>query len=197
MRSTGRWLTLTARRGYNPHDPPIRTPMTPVRRFFVADLNAKGELRAEAEYRYEQLEQVPGAADLISTFSAAVWRSPEEFETPLHPRNRRLTLRWRASAATSGIATVRNAEDLASLSLLCSGLDESADSITLKAYQQHLLAELRDTGYEPAFGLMELRRRPLVATVGFLPPPDPTDQLLVALADRCFAAAFFRFLSLA
>lgn len=171
--------------------------MTPVRRFFVADLNAKGELRSEAEYRYEQLEQVPGAADLISTFSAAVWRSPEEFETALHPRNRRLTLRWRASAATAGIATVRNAEDLASLSLLCSGLDESADSITLKAYQQHLLAELRDTGYEPAFGLMELRRRPLVATVGFLPPPDPTDQLLVALADRCFAAAFFRFLSLA
>src|SRR3982750_4536439 len=56
-------------------------PMTPIRRFFVADLNAKGELRAEAEYRYEQLEQVPGAADLISTFSAAVWRSPEEFET--------------------------------------------------------------------------------------------------------------------
>ena len=171
--------------------------MTPVRRFFVADLNAKGELRSEAEYRYEQLEQVPGAADLISTFSAAVWRSPEEFETVLHPRNRRLTLRWRAAAATAGIATVRNGEDLASISLLCSGLDENADSITLKAYQHHLLSELRDTGYEPAFGLMDLRNRPLVATVGFLAPPDPTDQLLVALADRCFAAAFFRFLSLA
>jgi len=169
--------------------------MVPERRFFVADLNAQGELRAEAEYQYEQLEQVPGAGDLISTFSAAVWRSPEGFETLLHPRNRRLALRWRSSAATAGIATVRNGQELASLSLLCSGLDESADS--LKAYQQHLLAELRDTGYEPAFGLMELKRRPLVATVAFQAPADPTDQLLVALADRCFAAAFFRFLSLA
>src|SRR4051812_9652794 len=92
--------------GLQPAPSPHPEPMTPIRRFFVADLNAKGELRAEAEYRYEQLEQVPGAADLISTFSAAVWRSPEEFETALHPRNRRLTLRWRASAATAGIATV-------------------------------------------------------------------------------------------
>ena len=171
--------------------------MSQVRRFFVADLNAKGELRAEAEYRYEQLEQVPGAADLISAFSAAVWRSPEELEVPLHPSNRRTTLRWRASAATAGIATVRAGKDLASLSLLCSGLDDNADTVTLRAYQQHLLAELRDTGYEPAFGLMELRHRPLVATVAFQGPADPTDQLLVALADRCFAAAFFRYLSLA
>lgn len=171
--------------------------VTPRRRFFVADLNAQGELRAEVEYRYEQLEQVPGAADLISTFSAAVWRSPQEFETPLLPGNRRLTLRWRASAATAGIATVRNGDDLASVSLLCSGLDEQADALTLGAYQQHLLAELRDTGYEPAFDLMELRQRPLVATVAFLAPPEKGDQLLVALADRCFAAAFFRYLSLA
>lgn len=171
--------------------------MTPLRRFFVADLNAKGELRDEAEYRYEQLEQIPGAADLISTFSAAVWRSPEEFETPLRPGNRRLNLRWRASASTAGIATVRSEDRLASISLLCSGLDETADSLTLKAYQQHLLTELRDTGYEPAFALMDLRRRPLVATVAFFAPPDPGDQLLVALADRCFAAAFFRYLSLA
>ena len=171
--------------------------MTPPRRFFVADLNAQGELKSETEYRYEQLEQVPGAAELISTFSAIVWRTPEEFETPLHPRNRRLTLRWRASASTAGIATVRSGDDLASISLVCSGLDENADTVTLRTYQQHLLAELRDTGYEPAFGLMELERRPLVATVVLFAPPDPTDQLLVALADRCFAAAFFRYLSLA
>src|SRR5256885_13939227 len=33
------------------NQPRFRSPMTPIRRFFVADLNAKGELRAEAEYR--------------------------------------------------------------------------------------------------------------------------------------------------
>jgi len=171
--------------------------VTAVRRFFVADLNAKGELRAEAEYRYEQLEQVPGAADLISGFSAALWKNADECELPLHPSRSTPTLRWRSSAPTAGIATVRCGDELASLSLLCSGLDEQADALTLKAYQQHLLLELRDTGYEPAFGLMEIRSRPVVATIPFFAPPDPTDQLLVALADRCFAAAFFRYLSLA
>ena len=171
--------------------------MTPVRRFFVADLNAKGELRAEVEYRYEQLEQVPGASDLISTFAAAVWRSPEEFEVPLHASRRGLKLRWRSSASTAGIATVRHGDDLATVSLAASGLDETSDALTLRAYQQHLMHELRDTGYEPAFGLMDLKQRPLVATITLHSPPDSTDQLLVALADRCFAAAYFRYLSLA
>ena len=168
-----------------------------MRRFFVADLNAKGDLLTHAEYRYEQLEQIPGAGELIGTLSGAVWRSPQEFEVPLHPERPNLQLRWRATAATAGIATVRVDVALASLSLACSGLDEEADRITRDAYQRHLLHELHDTGFEPAFGLVHLRERPLLATVNFLSPPDPVDRLLVALADRCFAAAFFRHLSLA
>jgi hypothetical protein len=168
-----------------------------MRRFFIADVNATGELRALAEYKYEQLEQIPGASDLIGTLSGAVWRSPQEFETPLHEERRRLVLRWRSTAATAGVATVWDGPALASVSLACSGLDEDADRITLDAYQRHLLHELRDTGYEPAFSLVHLRERPLLATVSFATPADPTDKLLVALADRCFAAAFFRYLSLA
>jgi len=39
--------------------------------------------------------------------------------------------------------------------------------------------------------------RPLVAVVAFAAPPEQTDQVLVALADRCFAAAYFRYLNLA
>jgi len=168
-----------------------------MRRFYIADVNATGELRALAEYRYEQLEQIPGASDLIGTLSGAVWRSPREFETTLHDERSHLIMRWRATAATAGVATTWHRGELASVSLACSGLDEDADRITLDAYQRHLLSELRDTGYEPAFSLVHLRERPLLATVGFLTPPDPTDQLIVALADRCFAAAFFRYLSLA
>src|SRR4051812_18481356 len=168
-----------------------------MRRFFIADINATGELRALAEYKYEQLEQIPGASDLIGTLSGAVWRSPQEFETPLHEERPHLALRWRSTAATAGVATVWDNQSLASVSLACSGLDEDADRITLDAYQRHLLHELRDTGYEPAFSLVHLRERPLLATVSFATPADPTDKLLVALADRCFAAAFFRYLSLA
>jgi hypothetical protein len=44
---------------------------------------------------------------------------------------------------------------------------------------------------------MDLTQRPLVATVGFASPPEPVRQLLIALADRCFAAAYFRYLQLA
>jgi hypothetical protein len=168
-----------------------------MRRFFVADLNARGDLQAQAEYRYEQLEQIPGASELIGTLTGAVWRSPLEFEAALDPDRPHLQLRWRSSAPTAGIVTVRCKGQLSSLALACSGLDPAADQITLDAYQCHLLHELHDTGYEPAFSLIDLKDRPLLATVNFLSPPDPVDQLLVALADRCFAAAFFRYLSLA
>lgn len=168
-----------------------------MRRFYIADVNAAGELRALAEYQYEQLQQVPGAAELIGTLSGAVWQSPQEFEVPLHDERPHIALRWRASAATAGVATVWDGGRLASVSLACSGLDEDADRITVDAYQRHLLHELHDTGYEPAFSLVHLRERPLLASIGFATPTDPADRLLVALADRCFAAAFFRYLSLA
>jgi hypothetical protein len=168
-----------------------------MRHFYIADVNATGELRALAEYRYEQLEQIPGASDLIGTLSGAVWRSPAEFEVRLHDERPHLLFRWRSSAATAGVATIWDRQTLASVSLASSGLDDDADRITLDAYQRHLLHELRDTGYEPAFSLVHLRERPLLATIGFAAPADPVDRILVALADRCFAAAFFRYLSLA
>jgi len=104
-----------------------------------------------------------------------------------------LVLRWSASAATAGIATVRFEDELMSLSLLASGLDADADTITLQAFQTHLLRELHDTGVEPAFALMELTQRPLIATINFRSPPNPAEQAVVALADRCFAAAYFRY----
>jgi hypothetical protein len=40
----------------------------------VADLTVRGDLQATAEYRYEQLEQVPGAAELIIQFATHLCR---------------------------------------------------------------------------------------------------------------------------
>ena len=68
----------------------------------------------------------------------------------------------------------------------------NADRITLEAFQHHLLRELRDTAYEPAFALMELDERPLVASINFASPEEEIDRLAVALTDRCFGAAYFR-----
>ena len=170
---------------------------TIIRRFFVADLNVRGDLRATAEYRYEQLEQVPGAAELIVQFATQLYRTPEEFEMPLGHRRDPFRYRWRASSETSGITTLRNGGELASLAILASGINAEADHLTLEAFQTHLLRELHGTPYEPAFGLREVADRPLVAVVAFAAPPEQTEQVLVALADRCFAAAYFRYLNLA
>ena len=163
--------------------------------FLVADLDVRGEVRLRERYRYDELEQIPGSPDLIATFAAEVWRSPKGFEVGLP--GGRMRMRWAATAATCGIATLRAGQDLASLSLLASGLDPHADALTLQAFQRHLLSELRNTPYEPAFELLDLDDRPLVATINFRSPTMPEDQLPTALADRCFGAAYFRYLSLA
>jgi hypothetical protein len=164
--------------------------------YYVADLNVRGELRSLERYDYIHIEQIPGASPLIAIFGSHIWRSPQEFEVML-PGGNQLQVRWRASSDTSGILTVRCARELASLSLLASGISEDADRITLEAFQKYLVRELHDTQTEPAFALLELTQRPLVATINFRSPSGSNDQFLVALADRCFAAAYFRYHGLA
>ena len=156
----------------------------------------RGELLAKQKYQYEQLEQIPGAGELIGEFSGLLYRSSEEFETP-GSSGRGVAMRWRSSSPTSGILTLRCASALASVSLLASGLNVDADHLTFQAFQHHLVRGLHDTETEPAFALMDLTERPIVATINFESPAGQTDRLTVALADRCFAAAYFRFLQLA
>ena len=131
------------------------------------------------------------------TFATQLYRTPEEFEIPLARHKEHLRYRWRSSSETTGITTLRNDGELASLAILASGINPDADRLTLEAFQTHLLRELHGTEFEPAFGLREANDRPLVAVVAFAAPPDQVDQVLVALADRCFAAAYFRYLNLA
>jgi hypothetical protein len=167
-----------------------------MKHFLVADLNVRGELQFSERYTYSALEQIPGAIELIARFSGELWRESEHFEITLTPPASSPALRWMASAKTAGIATIRH-NALISLSLLATGLDPDADTITLQAFQSHLLRELHDTGIEPAFALMGLTERPLVATINFQSPAQQVDQQLAALADRCFAASYFRFHGLA
>jgi hypothetical protein len=165
--------------------------------FYVADLTARGELQLKAEYAYSDLEKIPGAADLIGHFSGELWKSPDEFEGPLTMPGTSLKYRWRSSSPSSGIGTLRQGEDLIAVSLLASGINRDADALTLETFQRHLLRELHDTGYEPAFALIELVERPLSATFNIKSPAVQVDRLVAALSDRCFAAAYFRYLGLA
>jgi hypothetical protein len=175
--------------------------MTPP--FHVADITPGGDVHALQQYEYPLLEQLGGAADLITFFSTWLWRSPDEFELTL-PTSK-LSVRFRASSPTSAIATLRinttrshaadppdSQDHLASLSILLTGKDPDADSITLNTLQRHLVHELHDTGHEPAFAMLSLKQRPLVATISLRPPNDPNDRLWFALWDRCLAASYFR-----
>lgn len=113
------------------------------------------------------------------------------------PSSKAMTLRWKAASPSSGIATVRCNGKLSSLCLLVAGIDGQSDHVTLSAFQLHLVRELHDTGIEPAFDVMELPERPLVASIHFEAPTEAEDRRAFALADRCFAAAYFRCLGLA
>jgi hypothetical protein len=163
--------------------------------FHVADLRASGELKATSAYEYEHLEQIPGASNLIADFSGSLYRSPEEFERPLNADGG-MIYRWRSNAPTCGTTTLRREGGLISFGLLASGLNRDADQITLETFQKHLLRELHGSPYEAAFDLMRISERPLLVTVGFQEPTARGDQLIAALADRCFAAAYFRYLRL-
>ncbi|HEY1921755.1 MAG TPA: hypothetical protein VGG44_03235 [Tepidisphaeraceae bacterium] len=168
-----------------------------MRQFFVADLNTRGELREVTEYDYATLEKIPGAADLIGRCSGALWKSPEEMELVLSDEGRTL-LRWRSTAASAGIATIRRVSgDLVSVSLLAAGQDAEAEKTTIAALQQHLVRELRQTPFEPAFDLIGLKQRPLLATMTFAEGGEEDEQMIEAMADRAFAAAYFRYLGLA
>ena len=162
----------------------------PRKPFYVVDLTGTGEIRLKETYAYEALERLEGASELIGLFSSLHWRTPDEFDTPLP--GGALNLRWRACSQSSGLATLRERDRLISLSILLSGREAEDDLATLKPLQLHLVRELHDTGYEPAFDLMSLTQRPLVASMHFAVPESPEDRRSFALSDRCFAASYFR-----
>lgn len=78
-------------------------PMSP---FFVADLNTRGELKRITPYDYASLERIAGASDLIGRCSGELWKSPEQMEVVLSDSGG-TRLRWRSTAASAGVATVR------------------------------------------------------------------------------------------
>lgn len=163
--------------------------------FHVADLTAQGEIQLEADYAYEELEQLSGADELIGLFSGEIWRSPEEFVVKLEGG---LSVRLNSPSPTTAIASLRQSDEkLLSLSLLLTGLNVDADQVTLTALQTHLLRELHGTQFEASFALLQMTQRPLVASVHLAVPEDRELGRTFALSDRCLAAAYFRYHRLA
>jgi hypothetical protein len=185
--------------------PPIfRTELCRVNRpreFTVVDLTARCDVRQQERYEYALLERIPRAWELLADLSSSLWKHPEGFEQGLLGTH--LSMRWVPTADTAGIASLREAhyqdqpERTLAISILASGANPDADTQTIATFHSHVVRELHDTGYEPAFDLLSLTARPMLATMSMFAPRDPDDQWLCALADRCFAAAYFRQLGLA
>jgi hypothetical protein len=168
-----------------------------MRIFYVADLTVQGELRDITEYDYAALERIPGASDVIARCSGEIWKNPEQLDVILSELGK-TQLRWRATSASAGVATVRRADGgPVSISLVVAGRDVEADATTLSVMQQHLVRELRQTPFEPAFDLIQIKQRPLIATMTFASGTSSEEPMIEAIADRCFAAAYFRYLGLA
>lgn len=165
--------------------------------YFVADLQATGDLIASTRYAYADLEQLPGCAELIGHLSGNLWRSPDAFDTELGDTPGLLSVRWWSTAPTSGLMTLRTQGEVVSITVLASGLSADADEVTIRALQQQLVGELHGTRHEASFALTDLRDRPLAATINIHSPQQRPLQALAAIADRCFAAAYFRYLRLA
>src|SRR5580658_4252856 len=158
--------------------------------FFVADLNPLGELREITEYDTSSLERISCAAALIRLCSKELAKNSDTFETPITP-NGKTALRWRATGQGTGVLTVRSADgELVSVSVLAA--TEQTDAATFMVLQQHLVRQLRQTRFEPAFDLMQIKQRPVLATITFTCPDEPDERMARALADRAFAAAYFR-----
>jgi hypothetical protein len=162
------------------------------RPFWVADLDTQGEIKLKEEYDYDALQMIDLAAILIAEFATYLWSDPAGFEIGI-PGAPTMSLRWRPSADSAGIASLRYSGRLSSLILVASGKDRQTDALTLQAFQTHLVQELHDTKYEPAFDLMGIPERPLAASIHFASPEEGMERAVFALADRCFAAAYFRY----
>ena len=168
-----------------------------MRGFTAIDLSPQCEVRLQARYEYDLLQRIDGAAELIGELAGEIWKSPEAFDARISATTEPLEVRWCASANTAGVLIIHDTRQTLSVSLLAAGLERAADMLTLAAFQKHVVSNLHDTGYEPAFDLIELWQRPLLATVGFRMPPTGPDRAVFAMLDRCFAAAYFRRLGLA
>jgi len=169
-----------------------------MRSFWVADLSIGGEILFKEPYENAVLERVPGAAELIGEVAGRLYRWPDGFDVDLLAGTIRIL--WRPCCDSGGVLTIRYRDEvgpaapwqLASFALLLSGTNEDEDRAICSAAQNRLVEILHDTGMEPAFDLAELTERPLVASFSNTLPADARLRETLAISDRCFGAAYFR-----
>lgn len=100
-------------------------------------------------------------------------------------------LRWTA-ARTAAVATFYAAGELATSSVLLSGVREADDAAAAAAFRGLVTRAFSGTPAEPGFDVLGLARRPLVASLPWPNPAvAPADLGLIADMETCLAAAWF------
>jgi hypothetical protein len=125
----------------------------------------------------------------VEVFRDLVERHGASFRVPLPVRGlAHLELQW-TSYGTAAMATFW-ARAPVTTSALAAGLDAGEDRDVLQALQSLILHFHGDSPLEPAFDVLAIPDRPLLATVPIPAPPTP-DMGIIADAETCLAAAFF------
>ncbi len=131
---------------------------------------------------------VPGA---VEVFRSMLDRHGDNFREPLPiPAFAHIGLSW-TRQGTAAVASFWARGDPVTTSALAPGLDAGDDHAALDGIQSLVLHFHGDSPSEPAFDLLTIADRPLLATVPIPVPSNRADMAIIADMETCLAAAFF------
>jgi hypothetical protein len=167
--------------------------------FFLIEFTHEMEVlpgTAHGWFHREDIGEDGPIFDAVAPLMDDLRQSPAGFETKLHdPRGGRpMLIRWRPHSQTAGTAEFWMNGTLAARSLLLCGVEKSAEWRALRQFNREAPRRWRTADDDPraAPRLLQLHERPLYASIIFLDKNDATRRVVLLIAQRAFAAAYFR-----
>lgn len=132
----------------------------------------------------------------IEPIETALRASPDGFSILLpQTMGNPVTLCWRAASRTAGVVEFTLGRALAARSLVLCGVEKAAEREVLRAFNKQARrwgnVWIRYGEGDPR--IYSIKERPLMVTVFHVDKNDHERQLGVGIAQRAFAAAYFRF----
>jgi hypothetical protein len=154
------------------------------------DITIQLDGRQRSQRQHESTALVRGA---VEVFRYMLETGTANFRRPMaHKDFTRIQLQWTQETWSAAVATFWVGQIPLTTSALASGRDAAADQEVLRAAQGLVLKFFGDSPVEPAFDLLRIEERPVIASVVLPVPLSLHEDLgLVADMETCLAAAFF------
>lgn len=156
---------------------------------YLSDLAPNGELMKHAEFDTESYEdsrlfyffrQVVEQAGVRAEISQVV-KDPEDASFDME-------ILWLREETEAAAMFIMGGRRLLSISLTAEAYDRRQLPLSLRILQQAIVYELKDTGYEPAFHLRDIKARPLAVILNWGVQDAVTAKRLRELAKVVVAA---------